>query len=133
MPILIGNIQGTTNMDATSVSGYAGPLCSGLSDSFDNSKFVAGLFDYFQSRNIISVFSRLNPFIDNQDVVLSGLGHQNVGGPIITIDTGLRPEAQRSNCSRSLKTVSFKPNYLNSYGTICQHFEIFRYRKLKRY
>ena len=62
LPLLIRRIPDTDYFDATSVWGYTGPLCKNINDKFDNSDFINQFNAYLKLNNIISVFSRLNPF-----------------------------------------------------------------------
>lgn len=86
LPLLIRPIPNTDFFDATSVYGYPGPLGLNISRSFNNNNFRKELFEYFESINVISVFSRLNPFISSQKIILNMMGSISSNGPVVFID-----------------------------------------------
>ncbi|NAS30155.1 peptidoglycan bridge formation glycyltransferase FemA/FemB family protein [Flavobacteriaceae bacterium R38] len=104
LPLLLRKVFDTPYYDATSVYGYAGPISNNLDESFDNSKFIAELNDFFKTSNIITVFSRLNPFIKHQEVILKNLGEKPSSGDIVAIDLTEDIDIQRSKYSRRTKT-----------------------------
>lgn len=103
LPLLKRPILNTSYFDATSVYGYAGPLISGITN-FENNKFKAILLDFFNRENIISVFSRLNPFITNQNTVLKNIGKIEDLGVVVNIDITKELDIQRSKYSKSTKS-----------------------------
>ena len=113
LPLLIRNINGTSHKDATSVYGYAGVLSNINESSFDVSKFQAKLHSYLMDNKIITVFSRLHPFMDNQESLISGLGEITDQGMVVYVDLSLPIEVQRANFNRRLKT------YLNKARKVC--------------
>ena len=113
LPLLIRSIEGSSYKDATSVYGYAGPLVISLDDSFNNLEFKNEL-DAFLTRNkVISIFSRLHPYIDHQESILDGLGSISVLGNVVNIDLTDTIENQRAKFNRRLKT------YLNKARRSC--------------
>lgn len=76
LPVVIRPIENTNYNDITSVYGYAGPLFQ-----FENETAKAALLEFFKNQffdfckqeNIVTVFSRLHPFIPQEEVLL-GLG-----------------------------------------------------------
>ncbi|WP_232333090.1 NeuD/PglB/VioB family sugar acetyltransferase [Mariniflexile maritimum] len=104
IPLLVRKIPNTKYLDATSVYGYAGPLSKGITATFDPSNFSRALMEYFSKHNYVSVFSRLNPFIENQCALLSNLGIIQNQGKIVNIDLNLSLEDQRSSFRNRLKT-----------------------------
>ncbi len=104
LPLLIRNISGTNYKDATSVYGYVGPLSNDIPSHFDNTNFKKSLAAFFESNNIISVFSRLNPYINHQSQVLDGFGDIIKQGKIVNIDLNLSVNEQRKNYRSRLKT-----------------------------
>src|SRR5680860_207403 len=104
VPLVIRAIPGTDLRDATSVYGYPGPLSSGIPTGFDSSRFRSELTGYFHDRCIVSVFSRLNPYIKGQRHILDGIGDLNIAGQVVGIDLGMSALQQRERFSRSLKT-----------------------------
>lgn len=103
LPLLIRKIPNTSFYDATSVYGYAGPLYKNVSNGFDNNHFENELLEYFSSNNIISVFSRLNPFLSLQHKVLKNIGHIERKGSVVTIDLKKNIDLQRQEFGRRLK------------------------------
>ena len=103
LPLLIRDIPNTAFKDATSVYGYAGPLYKNVTKNFDSIHFNNELMEYFQSNNIVSVFSRLNPFLPLQHKVLENIGLIDKKGPIVIIDLAKDIELQRQEFSKRLK------------------------------
>ncbi|MEM7487122.1 MAG: GNAT family N-acetyltransferase [Bacteroidota bacterium] len=103
LPLLIRKIQNTPYYDATSVYGYPGPLCQNIEGGFDSQKYATELLNYFSKNNIISVFSRLNPFIALQQEVLEKIGGIEKKGVVISIDLKKDIEQQRQDFGRRLK------------------------------
>lgn len=86
LPLLVRKIYDTGFSDATCVYGYPGPLTMNISEDYDNTDFHKDLLEYFQDNKIISVFSRLNPYIASQKTVLNEIGLISIIGPIVYID-----------------------------------------------
>ncbi|WP_299554796.1 ATP-grasp domain-containing protein [Seonamhaeicola sp.] len=104
LPILIREIPGTKYKDATSVYGYAGPINKGINGNFNNKHFIKSLIGYFKEKNIVSVFSRLNPFILGQDKTLINLGNLVNQGKVVNIDLKLDLDVQKQHIQKRLKT-----------------------------
>ena len=102
-PFLIRKIKNTDFFDATSVYGYAGPIQKSVNANFNNKYLIEKLNQYFIKENIISVFSRLNPFIKNQNRILSGIGEVQKLGNIVNIDLTKSIEDQRLSFSKTTK------------------------------
>src|SRR5690606_18482337 len=69
LPLIKRAIEGTDYFDCTSVYGYAGPVANKLFTELQEASvagFKQALSDYLQSENIISVFSRLHPLINQR-------------------------------------------------------------------
>jgi len=109
LPLLIRSIPDTDYFDATSVWGYTGPVCENINGNFDNSGFLNQLNEYLKLNNIISVFSRLNPFLKNQDNILKKAGSIEELHQVVNIDLTLSIENQRTIFSKTTK------RYLNKY------------------
>lgn len=103
LPLLIRKIAGTDFYDATSVYGYVGPVYKNIPAEYDNTHFKGELFDYLVSENVVSVFSRLNPFLPVQNNILAGIGDVEKMGPIVAMDLKKNIELQRQSFSRRLK------------------------------
>ncbi|NAS13866.1 peptidoglycan bridge formation glycyltransferase FemA/FemB family protein [Poritiphilus flavus] len=114
IPLLIRKVPGTDYFDATSVSGYAGPITSHIGPDFDNSNFRKELQDLLEQERIVSVFSRLNPFVPNQETCLTNIGETTTMGDIVTIDLEKPLEEQRKAYQKRLKT------YINKTRRLCQ-------------
>ena len=104
LPLLIRQIFNTDYFDATSVYGYVGPLSNNTTENQDFKEYQSCLNEYFKSNNIISVFSRLNPYIPQQLEILSGIGEVKSIGNIVNIDLTQSLEVQRSAYRRDTRS-----------------------------
>ncbi|MCM4154268.1 peptidoglycan bridge formation glycyltransferase FemA/FemB family protein [Arenibacter sp. N53] len=104
LPLLLRKIPGSTSMDATSVYGYAGPLSKNIDSNYDNINYRNLLHEFFLKMKIISIFSRLNPFIPLQDIVLKNLGEIFFSGKIVNIDLTKDLDTQKKHYNRRLKS-----------------------------
>ncbi|MFD0988648.1 NeuD/PglB/VioB family sugar acetyltransferase [Mariniflexile jejuense] len=104
LPLLVRDIQGTNYKDATSVYGYAGPICKCDLKSFDNRNFKKSLIEYFIKNNFVSIFSRLNPFFTCQNEALKGIGSIYHQGKVVNINLLQDCNIQRQNYQSRLKT-----------------------------
>lgn len=86
MPLVIRNIGNTGHNDITSAYGYCGPIHNGLKEGFCNQTFITYVHDYLKEMKVISAFSRLNPFIEKQNLVLDGLGNVKDLSKVVSID-----------------------------------------------
>lgn len=114
IPLLLRSIDNTIYHDATSVYGYCGPLSKGVTDDFDNTLFLEVINQYFIDHNVISIFSRLNPYIVNQNKILSNYGEIFEIGKVVNIDLKLDKTIQRQNYHRRLK------NHINKSRRSCK-------------
>ncbi len=103
LPLLVKNIPNSKLKDATSVYGYSGPLTKHIDSSFDNTYFKSLVTKYFSENNIISVFSRLNPFVNHQDTVLNNFGDLESLSNVVNIDLTKSLEDQRMAFSKTTK------------------------------
>ena len=103
LPLLLRCIQGTDFFDCTSVYGYSGPIYSKGTSLKDLHQFQRGLEKYLKKKGIVSVFSRLNPFIEGQDRAIDGLGQIEELGPIVNIDLKQEEAYQRQLFSKTTK------------------------------
>ena len=113
IPFLLRKIFETSYFDLTSVYGYSGPLVKNIDAAFDNSKFLKELRLFFEQQHIIAVFSRLHPFFDEQDFVLSNLGQIQQLGKVVNIDLTKDTTEQRQEFSKTTK------RYLNKTRKVC--------------
>lgn len=104
LPLLIRDIYSTIYKDATSVYGYVGPISKGIDNDFNNTNFINQLYSYFNDNNIISVFSRLNPYISKQGHILSGVGDLTPQGKVVNIKINTPLDEQKSEYRNRLKT-----------------------------
>ncbi len=112
LPLLIRPIEGSSFFDATSVYGYPGPLISASSSDFDAGAFREELYTYFIDNRIISVFSRLNPFIPMQEHILQGMGEIVTPGNVINIDLTKDMDSQVRDYHKRLRTYINKSRRL---------------------
>jgi len=106
LPIIIRPIEGTEYFDITSVYGYAGPVYR-----FDKDYEEKELVAFFQSsfrlfckeQNIVSVFSRLHPLIEQKNI-LPELGNIVDLNKTVSIDLTLSADEQRKVFRKSLKS-----------------------------
>ncbi|MEE9361059.1 MAG: GNAT family N-acetyltransferase [Cellulophaga sp.] len=104
LPLFIREIENTSYKDATSVYGYSGPVCKNIPKNFDNSIFKKELQKLLLDNNIISMFSRLNPFIDKQCIILKNIGLVRALGNVVYIDLSQDLAIQKQQYNRRLKT-----------------------------
>lgn len=116
LPLLIRKITGTNYYDATSVYGYSGPIGSRIPVDFNTSNYEKALIDFFKEKQIISVFIRLNPYLEFQNIFFSNLG-KNLNfsklsylGKVVNINISKPLEYQKSKYQRRLKTHINKAN-----------------------
>lgn len=113
LPLLIRKIHNTPFFDATSVYGYAGPISKNIPENFDNQLFNKELNDFFIDNQIVSVFSRLNPYLPHQNIILSGIGEIKIKGDIVMIDLNENLEIQRQQYQKRIKS------HINKARKIC--------------
>lgn len=104
IPFLIRKIASTDYYDATSIYGYGGPISKNVNSEFDNTMFLAKLNSFFEENKIISVFSRLHPYIKNQKTILKNYGNINNQGKVVYIDLDLNLYVQKRNYQERLRT-----------------------------
>ena len=114
LPLLLREIPGSCKKDATSVYGYAGPLTKNLDQTFNNFTFTKEIQKLFREMNVVSVFSRLNPFIPNQNIALKNLGSVTNIGKIVNIDITHDLDTQKKLYNRRLKSYINKSRLLYS-------------------
>ena len=104
LPLLVREINNSRYFDATSVYGYAGPLQKNINNTFNNGNFIKVLQQFFKEEKIISVFSRLNPYINNQSILLDKIGQIEDLGQVVNIDITKDIALQRTQYSKSTKS-----------------------------
>ncbi|WP_339751707.1 peptidoglycan bridge formation glycyltransferase FemA/FemB family protein [uncultured Winogradskyella sp.] len=100
IPLVLRPIKNTNYYDFTSVYGYSGPLTNITNLDYNFAKFRDNLNAYFQEKGIISVFSRLHPYIE-QDAILKELGSIIYLGKVVNIDVSLSVEESRRAYGKS--------------------------------
>lgn len=104
--------------DATSVYGYAGPVASHEDIPEPVARgFCEALEIAFRDLQVVSVFSRLHPFME-QAPLLAGLGECPAVSRTVSIDLSLPPEVQYSKYSHQHRT---RLNKLKRLGLTCVH------------
>lgn len=104
LPLLIRDIEGTKYKDATTVYGHPGPASNEIDITEHAKKFQEGLNSFFESEQIVSVFSRMNPYIPFQEEILNGLGTISDIGNMVNIDLTKDLDAQRSAYRRDTRS-----------------------------
>ena len=129
IPLLLRKIDGYKYKDMTSVYGYPGFLFSETYNKRLYETFIQKLIIWSEENNIISIFSRLNPFlIDAEELKMCSLS-----GETVFIDLMLDEVKQKSNYRSvhrnllgRLKKNGFKANWSNSQKSICDFKYIYR-------
>lgn len=103
LPFIVRQIPDCDYKDLTSVYGYAGPVSKNLTEHFDSLKFSNALNKCLKEQHIVSVFSRLNPFVDFQHQILDRIGNIEHVGQIVNIDLTLPIDIQRQKYQRRIK------------------------------
>ncbi len=109
LPLIIRDIHKVKGLedfqgirDATSVYGYPGPLANSRAKESDD--FIEGfhiaLERYAHENNLVSIFSRLNPLLENQ-ILLKGLGDTVKLSKTISINLSLDEEKQLAQYRKS--------------------------------
>ena len=127
LPLLFRNIENSLYKDATSVYGYPGPITKNITSDFDYKVFQKELHQLFREQNIISVFSRLNPFIPNQERCLIETGGIVTLGRVVYIDLNETLDEQQRLYHRRLRTYINKSRtiYKIKNANIYQDLELF--------
>ncbi len=106
LPVVIRPIEDTDFFDITSVYGYAGPVYN-FEENYDASELMAffktSFIDFCKEQNIVSVFSRLHPLIDQKNII-GNLGEIVDLNKTVSIDLNQSAEVQRKEYRKSLKS-----------------------------
>ncbi|WP_396211718.1 GNAT family N-acetyltransferase [Flavobacterium sp.] len=106
IPLIIRKIEKSDYFDITSVYGYAGPISSLLFNEIDESvikKFQNELINFFKNNNIISVFSRLHPIIQNEKFFINFGLVEHINKTVV-IDLKVTLEEQKKQYRKSNKS-----------------------------
>lgn len=104
LPLLKRVIEHTDLCDFTSSYGYTGPLSNKPFDSLSYElieNFKSSFFDFMKDHKAVSLFSRLNPFL-NQLPLLEKIGGVRTNGKTIYIDLKYSLEEQRARYNKRL-------------------------------
>lgn len=113
LPLLKRFIPETEYFDLTSVYGYAGPILNGTIKPKVLAIFQKELMLYCKKESIISIFSRLNPYINGQVECLRDLGEIMKIGDIVNVNLNKSLEDQRLDYSATTK------RYVNKARKLC--------------
>jgi len=108
IPFLKRPIPDTDYFDLTSVYGYAGPISKQIPEDFDNQDFATEFKNAFAELQIVSIFSRLHPYFENQSDILKGLGETPAIGKVVNIDLTQDLALQRTQYGKSTKNRTNK-------------------------
>lgn len=104
LPFLKREIPDTKYFDLTSVYGYTGPISKNVAENFDNTNFYSVFNDFLIETRVVSVFSRMNPYIEHQDDILKGIGVLDIIGNLVNIDLTLSLEESRAAYRKDTKS-----------------------------
>jgi hypothetical protein len=116
IPLLKRNIPNTDLYDMTSVYGYTGPISNRLFSDISiemKENFKRELQLFFKKNQIVSVFSRLNPFLDQLPLMNSFQGvHDNGNSVVINLEQTIEQQRLKYDYSlikqiKKLKSAGF--------------------------
>ena len=117
IPLLLRSIENSNYKDAISVYGYAGIIVLNIDNQFKKENFHKELKTFFKNNDIVSVFSRLHPYLEHQESILDGLGKTTTLNKVVYIDLNETLDNQRKMFNRRLKT------YINKSRKTCTVIE----------
>lgn len=103
IPFVKRPIFDTEFFDLNIVHGYLGPASNLGSEPYDASTFREMFQDLLLKNNIVSAFSKLNPYIDHQEDILDKLGTIEHVGELLYIDLTTDATLQRQTYRKSVK------------------------------
>ena len=117
-PLIKRDIHETGLFDCSSVFGYSGPISNKdfteLNEAFVN-RFKNCFLSFLHKEKIISIFTRLHPYFDQQ-VILKKFGGVHENGKVISLDLTIPLEEQRSKYQnrvlRQVKQMNKKGYYV---------------------
>lgn len=104
-PLVKRAIPGSSYFDLTCVYGYTGPISDRPFDAQDKdffSRFKAAFLETLKAEGVVSVFSRLHPFF-NQDLLLESFSGLFPNGKSVAIDLRVPIEVQRATYHKSYR------------------------------
>lgn len=128
IPLIIRKIDYSSYYDVTSCYGYGGPIASSLMiPTKIIQSFCFRLSEYFLKNNIISVFSRLHPCLNN-DFLISNIGKVEQLGNTVYIDLTKSSDIQKKEYKKGTKSDLSKlkkDNYIIFEDTNFQYIDEF--------
>lgn len=122
-PLLKRYIPDSGCYDLGSVYGYSGPFASKNFECLDVQlivNFRKAFLLFLQEENIVSVFSRLHPFF-NQDVLMNTFGGVFGNGKVVVLDLGISYEEQQNGYQernrRKIRQLRQKGFFIKEGGT----------------
>lgn len=103
IPFVKRRVFDSEYFDLSSVHGYLGPASKIYPSSFNPSEFHSAFEQLMKDENVICVFSKLNPYLLYQDLVLEGMGTLEQVGELVYLDLTTDPIIQRQNYRKSVK------------------------------
>jgi hypothetical protein len=103
IPFIKRRVFDSEYYDLGSVHGYLGPASSINPNTFDVNTFSICLEKLMKEENIICAFSKLNPYLEHQELILGGLGNLEQVGELVYLDLTTDPIIQRQNYRKSVK------------------------------
>jgi hypothetical protein len=106
LPIVVREIKDVGYRDITSVYGYAGPIFSmDYHEISENLKsfFISSFKTFCEKEKIVSFFMRLNPLIEQMDL-MAQIGEVSNINKTVSIDLTLPLELQKKDYRKSLKS-----------------------------
>lgn len=104
VPFLKREIPDTEYFDFTSVYGYTGPIAKNVTENFKNEHFNTLFKNYLAETKVVSIFSRMNPYIKDQDPILEGIGTLDIIGSLVNIDLTLDIAESRAAYRKDTKS-----------------------------
>lgn len=103
IPLIKRAIPGSIYYDLTCVYGYSGPLSNkimGAIDALLTDNFKRAFLEFLSDGNYVSVFSRMNPFFQQQ-ILLDEFGSVYENGEVVAIDLTISIEERQKKYSTS--------------------------------
>ncbi|RDY57578.1 GNAT family N-acetyltransferase [Flagellimonas nanhaiensis] len=104
LPMVKRNL-GNGYYDLTSVHGYVGPIYKNVDCDIDNTNFSKKLKNILQKEKIVTVFSKLNPYIPMQNTILENIGQTENVGELVYFDQTANDEDQCSAYNRNTRQI----------------------------
>lgn len=123
IPLLKREIQDSEYYDMSSVYGYSGPISNKAFHKLPSelvTNFRASFLEFLKEEKIVTVFSRLNPFF-NQDELMEDFGGVVDNGKVVVLDLSIPLDEQRKSYQervyRKVKNLRKKGFYVKEANT----------------